>query len=171
MESKNNTPWQWVTVPVGAKAIHRVVSVGSLYQYRVRGVDLVGNPGAWSYLPNFRPTLFQETAATFIGTWAHHVLTGALGGSVSYASTHGSVASFTCTCSSLLWIGPKSSGRSTARVYIDGVLVATITEKSTTTLNAQGLFARTWTSVGSHRIDISVTGAGRVDVDAFLTLQ
>ena len=90
---------------------------------------------------------------------------------MSYASTHGSVASFTCTCSSLSWIGPKSTTRGTARVYIDGVLIAIYSEKSTTTLAAQGIYARTWGVVGSHRIDISVTGAGRIDVDGFLTLQ
>jgi hypothetical protein len=170
-ESKNNAAWTNVPVPVGAKAIHRVVAVGSHYQYRVRGVDLVGNGGAWAYLANFTPTLFQETAATYISTWTSVALAGALGGHVKYASTHGSVASFTCTCSSLSWIGPKGPTRGTARVYIDGVYVAILSEKNATTLAAQGIYARTWGTVGVHRIDISVVGVGRVDVDGFLTLQ
>ena len=171
MESKNNTPWQWVSVAVGAKAVHRVVAIGSLYQYRVRGVDLAGNVGAWAYLPNFSTTLYQETAATYNTAWVNARLVGALGGRVSYASTHGAVASFTCTCSSLSWIGPKSTTRGTARVYIDGILMGISSEKSTTNLGAQGIFSRTWAVLGSHRIDISVAGFGRVDVDAFLTLQ
>ena len=170
-ESRNNTPWVWLTVPKGAAFIHRGIAVGNTYQYRVRGVDKAGNAGAWSYLPNFSSTLSQESAATYIGTWTGAALAGASGGHVSYASTHGSVASFTCTCSSLMWIGPKSATRSTARVYIDGVLIGIYTEKNATTLASQGIFAKTWGVVGTHRIDISVTGGGRVDVDAFLALH
>ncbi len=67
-------------------------------------------------------------------------------------------------------ISPKASNLGTARVYVDGVLLATVSEHSSTTLGPQVLFAHTWTTNGPHRLDIVNTGA-RLDVDAFLTLQ
>jgi hypothetical protein len=170
MESRNNAPFGWVTVPGAATSVARFVAIGSQYSYRVRGVDQVGNVGAWAYLANFTPTLFSEGAATYTGAWSSHPLAGALGGHVMISTTRNAVASFSCTCSSASWIGPMSSGRGTVRVYVDGVLAGTYSESSRTTLNAQEIFARTWGVDALHRIDIAVLG-GRIDVDGFLILH
>ncbi len=169
-QSRDNQPWAYVTLPLGARSLVRSVAIGSYYQYRVRAIDLAGNVGKWAYLA-FTPRVTEETGATYLGTWTSATLANAYGGSVTYAGTHGSVASFTCTCSSLVWIGPKSATRGTARVYADGVLIGIYSEKSTTTLFRQGIATITFASKGTHRIDISVTGVGRVDVDAFVTLE
>ncbi len=131
-------------MPVGHASINRVVSIGSQYQYRVRAIDLAGNVGPFTYLANFTPTLVQETAATYTGAWTNARVVGALGGHLSYASTHGSVATFTCTCLSMAWIAPKGTTLSASRVYVDGSLIGIYTEKGTKNVMYQVIFAKTW---------------------------
>ena len=169
-EKRNNASWASVAIPAGARSAHRSVAINSHYQYRVRAIDLVGNVGPWAYL-SFTPTLYRETSATYIGPWRSAALSGALNGSVKYATTHGAVASFTCTCSALSWLGPKGPTRGTARVYAGGVLIGIFSEKSTTTLAAQRIMSVTWAAQGIHSIGIWVAGHGRVDVDGFLILH
>jgi hypothetical protein len=169
-ESRNNAAWAFVTLAVGASSTHRVVTVGSYYQYRIRAIDLVGNIGPWTYL-HFTPTLYQESAATYSGAWTSLRMVGALGGRVEYATTHGPVAVFTCTCRSMSWIGPKGALGS-ARVYIDGVLQGIFSEHTATTLAHQGIFAKTWGGASAlHEMDISAKGDGKLEIDGFLTLQ
>ena len=169
-ESRNNAAWAFVTLAVGASSTHRVVTIGSYYQYRIRAIDLVGNVGPWTYL-HFTPTLYQQSAATYSGAWTSLRMVGALGGRVEYATTHGPVAVFTCTCRSMSWIGPKGALGS-ARVYIDGVLQGIFSEHSATTLAHQGIFAKTWGGAPAlHEMVISAKGDGKLYIDAFLTLQ
>ena len=56
-ESRNGASYVSVTVPVGATSVSRAVSRGSTYTYRVRGVDKVGNVGAWVGSLTFKPNL------------------------------------------------------------------------------------------------------------------
>jgi hypothetical protein len=169
-ESRNNGPWVATPVVVGAHSIVRIVTIGSLYQYRVRAVDLAGNIGPWANLANFTPTLFQESSGTYTQTWTGSHPAYALGKRLVFNRTPRGNASFTCTCSSISVISPKGPGQGGGRVYIDGTFVATVSEFNSKTLGPLVLFAHTWTTKGSHRIDIVNTGV-QFDVDAFLTLQ
>ncbi len=169
-ESRNNGPWVATPVVVGAHSIVRIVTIGSLYQYRVRAVDLAGNIGPWTNLANFTPTLFQESSGTYTQTWTGSHPSYALGKRLVFNRTPRGNASFTCTCSSISVISPKGPGQGGGRVYIDGTFVATVSEFNSRTLGPLVLFAHTWTTKGSHRIDIVNTGV-QFDVDAFLTLQ
>jgi hypothetical protein len=56
-ESRNGGTYVSVTVPVGATSVSRTVADGSTYQYRVRGVDQVGNVGAYVLSAVYRPSL------------------------------------------------------------------------------------------------------------------
>ncbi|MGH2511078.1 MAG: tandem-95 repeat protein, partial [Candidatus Limnocylindrales bacterium] len=170
-EKRNNTSWVWVTIPVGHTTINRVLTIGSQYQYRVRAVDKVGNAGPYTYLANFTPTLVQETAATFSGPWANTRVRGSLGGRIAYGATHGSVATFTCTCLSMAWIGPRGVSLNASRIYVDGTYLGFATEKSSRSSMYQVIVNKTWYSIGTHQLMISVTGWGPVGIDAFLTLQ
>jgi hypothetical protein len=169
-ESRNNAAWAFVTLAFGASSTHRVVTVGSYYQYRIRAIDLAGNIGPWTYT-HFTPTVYQESAATYSGAWTSLRMVGALGGRVESASTHGPVAVFTCTCRSMSWIGPKGALGS-ARVYIDGVLQGIFSEHTATSLAHQGIFAKTWGGPPVlHEMVISAKGDGKLEIDGFLTLQ
>ena len=68
-------------------------------------------------------------------------------------------------------LGPT---RGQARVYVDGTLISTINLNSLSTTERRLVFARTWSSVGTHVIKVVVLGTAghpRVDVDTFLVLR
>ena len=68
-------------------------------------------------------------------------------------------------------VGPRSTGRGSFQVYVDGVAVATVSEKvSGSTLYKRVLYTRSLTSGTTHTIAVVASGNGRVDLDAFLTL-
>jgi len=61
-ESHNGGTYVSVTVPVGATSVARTVTNGGTYTYRVRGVDLVGNIGAWVTSDPFVPATVPRPA-------------------------------------------------------------------------------------------------------------
>ena len=67
-------------------------------------------------------------------------------------------------------VGPKSSTRGSIKVFVDGLLVKTVSERATTTVYRRVLYVRSLTS-GPHTIRIESAGGGRVDLDAILTLS
>ncbi|HLY13451.1 MAG TPA: Ig-like domain-containing protein [Candidatus Limnocylindrales bacterium] len=61
-ESRNSGTFVSVTVPVGATTASRTVTNGSTYTYRVRGIDQVGNVGAWVSSAAFVPATVPRPA-------------------------------------------------------------------------------------------------------------
>ena len=171
MESRNGAPFVWLpALPLGARSVYRGILVGSSYTYRTRGVDLVGNVGAWAYTPAFTSTVVAQTSATYAGAWSSHPIAGTPTGHVMMATTRYASATFSCTCSSVSWVGPISPARGTARISVDGVSAGVFSEKSTVTASAREIFAHTWATVGVHTIIISDYN-GRIDVAGFVILH
>ena len=67
-------------------------------------------------------------------------------------------------------VGPKSSTRGSFKVYVDDLLVATVSERASSTVYRRILYTRSVTSGGSHTIRIESSTSARVDIDAILTL-
>ncbi|MGH2465827.1 MAG: tandem-95 repeat protein, partial [Candidatus Limnocylindrales bacterium] len=63
-ESRNGGAYVSVTVPVGARSISRTVADGSTYQYRVRGVDQVGNVGTYVVSAIYKPSQAPRSGTT-----------------------------------------------------------------------------------------------------------
>jgi hypothetical protein len=77
----------------------------------------------------------------------------------------------TFTGRSFAWVGVTGASRGTARVYLDGKLLATVNLHRTTTSARSVVFSRTWTASGRRTIVIRVAGTPghpRVDLDSFL---
>ena len=55
-------------------------------------------------------------------------------------------------------------------LFVDGLLVKTVSERASTTVYRRVLYVRSLTS-GPHTIRIESAGGGRVDLDAILTLK
>ena len=71
-------------------------------------------------------------------------------------------------------IAPKGSSRGTVRVYIDGTSIGTVSAYRSSSQSKIVLFARNWSSSGSHTIRLLVLGTSghpRFDIDAFAYLQ
>jgi hypothetical protein len=150
--------------------------IGHVYNYVVAAVDAVGNASSGAFSPRLTPYLYQQTQSTsYSGTWSSSSSANYSGGSVKYTSTAGRYATFTATnARSIAFVGAKGPSRGSFKVYVDGVLKATVSTYSSTTKYRQILYQFSWASPGTHKIKIYVKGTSghpRVDIDAFVVLK
>jgi hypothetical protein len=153
-----------------SQAFNWSIDPGHTYQFRVRARDKAGNVGAWKAGPILRPALTQQTspAVTFAGTTVTTTYGGYSGGSERYLATAGAAAGYSTTARSLSFVTTRGPTRGSVRIYVDGVLQATVDLHAATTTYRFVAFSMTWPSVGTHRIRVvSVGTPARVDIDAF----
>ncbi|WP_427051181.1 discoidin domain-containing protein [Paenibacillus sp. TC-CSREp1] len=118
-----------------------------------------------------------DPVIVYTGTWSTETLAGNFGGSAKYTSTIGSVMSFTFFGTKLRIIGGLYSGRTTtAQVIIDGAVVGTINEDSTTSRTKALVFEKSGLTKGNHVVQIKamdtkvlILDAVDVDEDGYLT--
>jgi hypothetical protein len=132
--------------------------------------------GAWATGSIVQPFLVQQTSSTtFSGSWINHTEPAFSGGSARYATTLGASATFTSTLTrSIGFVTTRAISRGSFRVYIDGVLKATVSAYSATTAYRQVVYQYTFPARGTHTMKIYVlatAGHPRVDIDAFLVLK
>ncbi len=68
----------------------------------------------------------------------------------------------------------KAKTRGSFKVYVDNVYKGTIKTYSTTTKYRQIVFQYAWSTPGTHKVKIVVSGTSghpRVDIDAFVVLK
>ena len=152
------------------------LSIGTTYQFRVRATDGAGNTSAWVTGPAFKPVLFENTNLNvhYTGSWHLSSTSSASGGSTKYATAAGARARLTFTGRSVAYVAPTGPTRGSARIYVDGNLVATINLHASAVHAKRVVFAKSWSNAGSHTIMVKVVGTAghpRVDLDAFLTLK
>ena len=148
-------------------------AVGSSYRFRIRAIDKKGNVGAYAYGPKFTVLRFQETSASYTGSWPTSTSASYSGGHARYTTTPGASASFTTSGRTFTWVATRASTRSTADVYVDGVLRSHVSLASTTTAYHYAAWSITFATSGTHAVRIVFTGASpkRIDVDAFIVLR
>lgn len=113
-----------------------------------------------------------SSAIRYSGRWRPARHGGYAGDRVAYATADGAKASLTFTARKIVWIGPVGATRGKARVYIDGVAVATVDMRRSTFKPRVTLFARKWAQVSEHKITIEVVTSGRpVAIDEFVTTR
>jgi hypothetical protein len=154
----------------------RPLLIGHTYQFEVRAIDAVGQAGGWRVSPTFRPYLTQSTSSTTTsGTWHTTSSSSYSGGSTRYATASGARITFTATSArSIAIVTTKATSRGSFKVYVDDVYKATISTYSTMTKFRQLVYEFRWTSPGTHKVKIVVSGTAhhpRVDVDAFVVMR
>jgi hypothetical protein len=97
------------------------------------------------------------------------------GGSSRFSSSTGASATFTATLArSIAFVTTQATTRGSFRVYVDGVLKATVNPALSTTIYRRILYQASWPTAGTHSVKIVVSGTAghpRVDVDAFVVLR
>ena len=163
-------------VQTSGTSITQPLLVGHQYRYRISAIDWVGNVGTPTTGFLYRPTLYQSTSSTTVtGSWGNSTSTSFSGGSTRYASAAGASATYTATLArSISIVATKATSRGSFRVYVDGVFKGTISTYSTTTKYRQLVYQFAWSTAGTHKIKIVVSGTAgrpRVDLDAFVVLR
>jgi hypothetical protein len=176
-QQTNNGTWTTVATPA-TPAANRALKASSTttYQFRSRGTDYSGNTSTNEAGPTFRVLRKQQTstAVTWKGTWATRSSSSASGGSYRRTSTAGASASFSFTGRSVGWVAAAGPTQGSAKVYIDGTYAGSVDLHAPTTSWRRVVFAKTWSSSGSHRIRVvcqATPGHPRITIDAFVVLR
>jgi VCBS repeat-containing protein len=149
------------------------VKTGSTYAFRVRAIDKKGNVGRFAYQPAFRVLRFQEGSATYSSPWTLATAKVYDGGKDRWTNAAGFAATFTKTERTVSWVTVRGPIRSTADVYVDGILRAHVSLTASTTAYRVVAFSMTFPTRASHTLRIVYTGplGARIDVDAFVVLK
>jgi hypothetical protein len=147
-------------------------STGHTYQYRVRGIDRVGNVSAWVTGPTRTVASVSDasSAISYSGTWTKLTSTSAYGGTLRRASSSTARATVTRTAMSFAVIARKAPGAGRFRVYADGALKATVDLDGASAWRVVA-WRGSWPSVGSHRVQVRPVGDGPIYFDGFVTLR
>ncbi|MEO8273914.1 MAG: N-acetylmuramoyl-L-alanine amidase, partial [Chloroflexota bacterium] len=147
------------------------ITPGHTYRFQVRARDKAGNVSAWKAGPTLKPALTQQSSSAvhFSGSSTTTTYSSYSGGTQRYLRTAGSSVTYTTTARSLSFVTTTSSIRGSARIYVDGVLAATLNFHAATATYRFAAFSKTWSSVGTHTIKVVSVGTPvpRVDIDAF----
>jgi len=159
-----------------ATSINRSVIFGSSYQFRVRAVDRAGNIGAWVYTGVVRPARYDDasSAITWTSGWTTTAVAGAVGGRAHETVRLGAAARLAFTGRAVAWVAHRGPDAGFAQVWVDGVLASTVSLTSATDQTSRVVWRRTWTTSGSHVVQIRVlgtTGRPRSELDALVLLR
>jgi hypothetical protein len=168
----------WVTVATNITGMTRGVPLAPDHGHRfaVRARDRAGNVGPWIAGSTVVAQLRQETwdAVTWRGARERRTAAAFSGGSVRSAMERGASFSVTFTGRGIAWVSTLGPSRGAARVYLDGLHVATIDTHSASMLYRRVVFARTWSTLGTHTLRVVAVGSAghpRVDLDALEVLR
>jgi hypothetical protein len=146
------------------------------YRYRVATRDNTGNLSPFVTGPTFKAISYNELSSviSYSGTWYYATAISYIGHHSKYATAAGASATATIIGNRVGWLGRKGPTSGTARVYVDGVLKATINMYAATTQIRQLLFTYSWSAIGTHKLKIVVNGTAghpRVTLDQILVLR
>lgn len=119
-------------------------------------VKLMNDPPAAPSWTRFEQT---DSRVTYTGTW-YRVNSGIFsGGSAVEAVTPGARATFAFNGTAARWIGYKDRWSGMARIYVDGVLQATVDTYSATDQAKVVMYTTPALAAGTHTLTVEVAGA------------
>ena len=153
----------------------RSLGTSTRYRWRAQTTDTRARKGSYrtSLVARLARVEDSSSSVVYAGSWLTHSTSSVSGGTEHYTTTAGASATVTVgtTARAFAIVGPRSSTRGSFQVYVDGVAVATVSEKvSGSTLYKRVLYTRSLTPGTTHTIAVVASGNGRVDLDAILTL-
>ena len=104
----------------------------------------------------------DHPAVRSTGTWYPSTGASQSGGSTLQARDHGSQVQFTFTGTGIQWIGHRDPWSGVARVYLDGVLMATIDTYSAATQAQAVVYAASGLSNTAHSLTLVVTRRNKI---------
>jgi hypothetical protein len=145
------------------------------YQFRVQACDTV-QCSAYRTGPAFTTKSYSESnaATKYSGTWALYTSSVYAGGKARLTGTANRSVSLTFVGNQVAWLSRSGPTFGSARVYIDGTLVKTVSLYATTPVDRKLAYVKTWTTAGTHTIRVVVVGTAghpRVTHDQFYVIR
>ena len=169
--------WTDVATPTTTSlSVSQNLPPGRAVQYRVRAVDGAGNVSAWRTGGGFHLRLASERASSvdYSGSWGSGSSSNYLDGKIKLAGTRGKSATFTFIGSQVAWIAPRGPTRGSARISVDGKVVATVSLHTSSTQSRRAVYSYVFKETGTHKIKVTVLGTARhpkVAIDGFAVLD
>ena len=148
------------------------------YELRVRARDVAGNWSSWAVAGRVGSASTQDTLddARPVG------LVAASANNVELLKWHGRHtrrppaprSPARSPAGRVAWVSAVGPTRGSARVFIDGALVSTISQYRADPGYRKVVFERSWVTSGTHTIRIEVVGTSgrpRVDLDALVVIR
>jgi hypothetical protein len=167
--------WTTIATQTG-RSIRQSLGFGTSYRFATRTRRSTGSLGPIAYGQYVEPALFQEgtSLARYSGNWSSYSSSSASGGKQRFASTAGAWVEFRRSAMAIAVIARRGPTSGRAKVYVDGVLTATIDLFRSTAQSRVVVFSRSWPTLASHTVRMEVegtTGRRRVDIDGFVVLR
>ncbi len=172
--SVNGGSYKTVALPKATTtSIDQTLSYGRTYRFRVRAYDHEGNGGAYAYGPTFRLGKYEESnrAITYTTGWGTIKRTAALGGAARFTGAGNRSATLTTAATDIALVVTRTSGSGRVQVYVDGIPVATVTLRRSSTAYRQLVYTRHFATLEAHTFEIRAVGDGRVELDAFEVMR
>jgi hypothetical protein len=179
--SVNGGAFSVVVASTTALSSTQTLTVGTTYRFEVKATDSLGSASSYALGPTFKLVKNEDNSGVvYTGSWSTSILnlyspgTATAGtGSDHYTTISAASASFTFTGRGVAWLSALGTTRGSAQVYLDNVLISTVSLNGATTYR-RVLYVNRWATAGVHTIKIvnlATSGHPRIDVDAFLTFQ
>ncbi len=172
----NGGAWTAVALatPLTASLATTMPSSGTV-AYRVTAYDAAGN-SAVSATATLTPRITQQasTLVKWAGAWTLYKAASLSGGSDKYAKAKGAYATYVFTGRSIGVVAMKGTGRGSVKVYLDGVLKATVSLYRASSQYRVVVWQQAFATSGKHTVKLVVVGTAgrpRVDVDAFVVVK
>jgi hypothetical protein len=136
------------------------------------GVDVgISDPGSPTQATTTVGT-YQESSGRikYNGRWANATYSGYSGARARGSIQRDAGATFTFTGKSVSWVGPVGPTRGSAKVYLDGTYVKTVSTYASRFIASKTLYSKAFTASGTHTLRIVIqatTGHPMVAIDKF----
>lgn len=174
--SRDGGAWERIANDTTAASLQTSVTPGHGYRFKVRATDKAGNVGSWAGGWAWHPSLVQQSSndLTYGGDWSGDSNGAFSGGSARFATEAGASVLLTFSGRAVAWVTRLAPGSGQVQVYIDGDLAATVDTYGDATVERYVAFTRSWSSYGSHTIELVVIGTAdrpRADLDALEVIR
>lgn len=167
----------WTSVKL-ASATAKSVGVsgipGSTFRFRVRAKDKAGHIGGWAYGPTFRVARATDASAHYSSGWTTVAEPDAFGGLIHATRWFNRAMNYTFSGRDVGWIASRGPDHGKAKVWLDGTYVGSIDLFAASPEARRIVFARHWTTVGTHTlriVNVATVGRPWIDVDGFAVLR
>ena len=166
--------WKTIALPAATTtSIDRTLTTGHAYQFRVRATDGAGNTSSYTAGPSLTSVRYSEASGriTYRSAWKKTTSPKALGGAARHATASTKRATFEFTGYDVGWVATRTASSGKARIFIDGILIGTVDLDRGSTSYRKLVFARHFSTLATHTLEIRPVGDGRVDIDGFVVLR
>ncbi len=175
----NGSPTGTWELPGTTTAVTRYHRPGAAVRYALSATDTAGNESdpAWSNPATV--SVIEDTAASVArssGQWTTLVYSYATNQRVTYATRTDAWMRFTIAAGArqVALVGAKGPTRGKAKIFIDGVYVATVDQYASAGMSRVVQYTRNVSPATSHTLTVKVVGTAgrpRIDIDAVLALR